>query len=292
MMYATSNGSICGLDLRMRKTAFRVNMETRLGNLTTLTTSSNSGGTWAAGGTDCGYIATWDLRFMTMNKLWAHSSKLPIKKLMSIQPVNGGNNNHDSSTGVNNNDNDNNNDDIDSEDIDNLFRSSDIQHSSPSKSTTLKRRGRRRVRYINSNGSNGNHGSGSSNSSNGGNSGSSNNNGNSNINNNSNGGNDYFDDVDDIIGSHATSAPWCIVLTGSQKGISRNSNEASVWNLDSGSCEHVFRVLPTVVSDYDALSVPTLESIPLKIDPTWSLPRIQGASMSVARDDYGKNSAY
>ena len=81
----------------------------------------------------------------------------------------------------------------------------------------------------------------------------------------------------------SSSTPWVMALLGS--GTTTHDNEASLWNLDTGKCEHVFRVVPAVASDRAALHIPTLESIPLSIDPSWCPGvRIQGSSTSAARD--------
>ena len=76
---------------------------------------------------------------------------------------------------------------------------------------------------------------------------------------------------------------FCVALVGGAFGAS-HANEASLLNLDDGMCEHVFRVLPQIVSDRTAHATPTLESIPLRIDPCWSKTRSQGVSTSAARD--------
>ena len=76
---------------------------------------------------------------------------------------------------------------------------------------------------------------------------------------------------------------FCVALVGGAYGAS-HANEASLLNLDDGTCEHVFRVLPQIVSDRTAHATPTLESIPLRIDPCWSKTRSQGVSTSAARD--------
>ena len=71
LMYATDDGSLRGLDLRMRDVCFDVRLQTRLGNVTSMCTSPSQDGTqtWAAVGTDRGYVAVWDLRFMTVGKV-------------------------------------------------------------------------------------------------------------------------------------------------------------------------------------------------------------------------------
>jgi len=91
------------------------------------------------------------------------------------------------------------------------------------------------------------------------------------------------------------SAPFVVALLGGESSDSSGSrsqcgsatNEASLWNLDTGRCAHVFRVCKPVTSDKEALQVPTLESIPLSVDPSWTPGiRVQGASASASRRDY------
>ena len=292
LMYATNDGYIKGIDIRMRKEAFSLRTETRLGNLTTMTTSmyrtgGNSSGNqswapWAAVGTDCGYIATWDLRFMTLSKLWQCSNgnsggHRSVRKLMAIDPMGdyytgGGGDTKNVAERENTLD----------EDLDHLFRSSrnSTSHStrksnkgtrignpgsmSPSRESTIRRRkgrGRRQFREMK-------HGNSSHHL----------NRKESNHHNHS-----QFSTLNSSNSMSSSSTPWVMALLGS--GTTTHDNEASLWNLDTGKCEHVFRVVPAVASDRAALHIPTLESIPLSIDPSWCPGvRIQGSSTSAARD--------
>ena len=167
LMYATDDGSLRGLDLRMRDVAFDVRLETRLGNVTALCAPPSDEGvhTWAAVGTDRGYVAVWDLRFMTVGKVWRHSSRRPIRRLMSV----GGGWNQGGGGGGEGGADDSGS--LESgegsleEELDHLLRGTTTsaasssgsgrrgasgRSTSPSRETTLKRRGGRRGRYVGS----------------------------------------------------------------------------------------------------------------------------------------------
>ena len=274
LVYATESGVIRGLDLRMRAPAFIMRLRPQLGHVLTLAMSkgdnnglgigggSNTipsgenmryggGGVWAAVGTHRGYIAVWDLRFMTMSKLWKHSSNEAVNKLMTIDnqfPQRDTPNLENSSGGTSSIVNDSQREEISDHGTgSSADRSKGLGfNSSHDGHTQSFGRGFQPIRkasmssfdnYMTSKLS----------------------------------GSSEYQSIDDVDNDRSKSFradrlsdrrdPLVLAHVG------HKSNDIAMWNLDTGVCEHVFRVLPNVVSEHDAFVCPSLESIPLAVDP-------------------------
>ena len=284
LVYATEGGVMRGLDLRMRRPAFVMRLRSQLGHVMCMSMSKGDnnglgngggdngfqsgehrryggGGVWAAVGTHRGYMAVWDLRFMTLSKLWKHSSGKAVHKMMTVDnqlPRSGATYGESGAAGVGND------------------YSGDARDRGMGPGTDrgvgIGARDAEGISHLGP-GSAGGGGGGSG----GGHAGfqpmrkaslsSFDSYG------KFRGHSDYgsMDDIGDRRGSQlrrgrddrmgSSRDPLVLASAGTR------TNEIALWNLDSGVCEHVFRVLPQVVSDYDALICPSLESIPLAVDP-------------------------
>ncbi|KAJ3062781.1 Serine/threonine-protein kinase [Podochytrium sp. JEL0797] len=80
LVYATSQGSICGLDLRSMKPAWTYESPPHLGVISSFTMDPRS--FWILTGTHRGVFSLWDTRFGLRVKSWAHPSGQPIHKLV------------------------------------------------------------------------------------------------------------------------------------------------------------------------------------------------------------------
>ncbi len=82
IVYATEKGILRAVDLRMRKTALAARIHPELGSVSCLTACSDSSSPWMLVGTQNGYVSLWDLRFNVMAKLWCHSARDCVRKLV------------------------------------------------------------------------------------------------------------------------------------------------------------------------------------------------------------------
>ncbi|KAJ3113043.1 Serine/threonine-protein kinase [Physocladia obscura] len=80
LVYSTSKGNICGLDLRSMKLAWKYETPAYLGSLTAFTIDTQN--SWLLSGTHRGVFALWDLRFRLRVKTWAHPSRTPVQRLV------------------------------------------------------------------------------------------------------------------------------------------------------------------------------------------------------------------
>eukprot|EP01041_Mallomonas_annulata_P005779 gene5779-11677_t len=82
IVYCTLSGRIQGWDLRSDMEAFQFSLRPELGYPTTICLSAER--LWVAIGTSLGFIAIWDIRFQVICKLWQHSSRQPIHRLICL----------------------------------------------------------------------------------------------------------------------------------------------------------------------------------------------------------------
>ncbi|ORY49805.1 WD40 repeat-like protein, partial [Rhizoclosmatium globosum] len=80
LVYATSHGSICGLDLRSMKPAWTYESPPHLGITTAFTMDPRN--SWILTGSHRGVFSLWDIRFGLRVKTWAHPSGMPIHKIV------------------------------------------------------------------------------------------------------------------------------------------------------------------------------------------------------------------
>jgi len=82
LIYVTQNGFIHGHDLRMRKEIWKLQMCPDLGYITAMTHSGTvDAPNCLIVGTNRGFIALWDLRFLLLVKIWRHSDLSAIHSI-------------------------------------------------------------------------------------------------------------------------------------------------------------------------------------------------------------------
>nr|KAJ3420459.1 Serine/threonine-protein kinase [Polyrhizophydium stewartii] len=79
LVYATTRGRLCGLDLRSMREVWGFQVPAHYGAVTALVTDPKR--TWVMVGTHRGVLLLWDVRFQLCTKVWAHPSRARINKL-------------------------------------------------------------------------------------------------------------------------------------------------------------------------------------------------------------------
>ncbi|CAG8467942.1 599_t:CDS:10 [Ambispora gerdemannii] len=80
LLYATSTGNICGLDLRTMQIAWTFENPKSHGVITAMVTDKSH--KWLLVGTSRGIFTLWDLRFRIQLRSWVHPTKSRISKLL------------------------------------------------------------------------------------------------------------------------------------------------------------------------------------------------------------------
>ncbi|CAG8444654.1 3441_t:CDS:10 [Ambispora leptoticha] len=88
LLYATSTGNICGLDLRTMQIAWTFENPKSHGVITAMVTDKSH--KWLLVGTSRGIFTLWDLRFRIQLRSWVHPTKSRISKLL-LHPQTGQN---------------------------------------------------------------------------------------------------------------------------------------------------------------------------------------------------------
>lgn len=84
LMYSSTSGSICGLDLRTMERAWKFDVPSAYGLTTALAVDQNRN--WFVSGTSSGTIVLWDIRFGLPLKSWGHPSRSRIN-YMTLEGV-------------------------------------------------------------------------------------------------------------------------------------------------------------------------------------------------------------
>jgi len=79
-MYATTKGTICGLDLRSMQLSWSVENPRSHGIITAMVTDRAHN--WLLVGTSRGILTLWDLRFRIPLRSWVHPTKSRISRLL------------------------------------------------------------------------------------------------------------------------------------------------------------------------------------------------------------------
>src|SRR5438128_892771 len=80
LMYATTKGTVCGLDLRSMELSWSVENPRSHGVITAMVTDRSHN--WLLVGTSRGILTLWDLRFRILLRSWVHPTKSKISKLL------------------------------------------------------------------------------------------------------------------------------------------------------------------------------------------------------------------
>eukprot|EP00842_Homolaphlyctis_polyrhiza_P006601 jgi/Hompol1/6942/HPOL_000974-RA len=83
LVYATTNGRLCALDLRLMKEVWSFQVPPHYGAITAFVMDPKR--LWCLVGTHRGVLALWDVRFKLCTNVWMHPSKTRINKL-SLYP--------------------------------------------------------------------------------------------------------------------------------------------------------------------------------------------------------------
>ncbi|CCI40674.1 unnamed protein product [Albugo candida] len=93
VIYATWSGTIHAWDLRVHRGAWTIQVPLQLGYVTCM--AHSPGLMWLTAATSKGFVCLWDLRFLVLLRVWRHSSRRPIHRILACPKKHNGKMNGD-----------------------------------------------------------------------------------------------------------------------------------------------------------------------------------------------------